>query len=81
MTLEEILERRIERVRGPSWSTGSYLKIEYVGEEVSPMVSFVNPHFQRTMGQQVGETRLEIKDAFGKQNDWEEYHGPIAFRF
>jgi hypothetical protein len=81
MTVEEILERRVERVRGPYWSTGTYLKLDYLGDEVSPMVSYVNPGFQRKMGQKVGELRLEIQDAFGKQNDWEEYHGPIAFRF
>lgn len=81
MTLEQILQRRIERVRGPYWSKENYLKIDYLGDEVSPMVAFVAPSFQRKMGQKVGETRLEIKDAFGKKDDWEEYNGTIAFRF
>jgi len=78
--LEEILERRLERVRGPYWSTGTYLKIDYLGDEVSPMVSYVSPGFQRKMFQKVGEQRLELND-IAKQNDWEEYDGPIADRF
>jgi hypothetical protein len=81
MTRQEILERRLERVRGRYWEKGSYLKIDYLGDEVSPMVVYVNPEFQRKMGQKVGELRLTMKEAFGEQDDWEEYHGQIAFRF
>lgn len=81
MTLEEILERRLERVRGHYWSKGSYLKLDYLGDEVSPLVVYVNPSFQKKMDQKVGELRLTMKDAFGEQNDWEEYNGQIAFGF
>lgn len=68
-------------MRASGWSKDTYLKVDYLGDEVSPMVSFVSPKFQKSMFQEVGNSRMTLQDAFGNKNDWEEYNGPIAFGF
>jgi hypothetical protein len=81
MTLQELLEKRIERVTAPGWHKDTYLKIDYLGDEVSPTVSFVSPGFQTKMFQEVGGIRLTLEEAFGTEQDWEEYNGKTAFKF
>lgn len=81
MTLEQVLKKRIVRVRGPKWAKDSYLKIDYFGDEVSPTVAFVSSKAQKNLHQEVGSIRLTLQDAFGKKDDWEEYNGKVAFKF
>jgi hypothetical protein len=81
MTLDEILEKKIERVRLPSWNLDTYLKLDYAPDgQHSPWVYFVSPRMQHMFTIKIGAQKLPIEDLEGRE-DWEPYKGIPYWEF
>lgn len=81
MNASEIVEKRIERVRLPEWTSDAYVKIHYVEEGYGPWVYLVSPKCQKAFNIPVGSQEILFSEAFGNLETWEEYKGVPYYGF
>jgi hypothetical protein len=76
MNSQEIIEKRLERVRLPNWQWDEYVKIHFLEDGTfSPWVNFVSPTAQQKLYIEVGSQELLFSEAFGDLETWELYLG------
>jgi hypothetical protein len=83
VTIEEIMERRLERVRLAEWNSDMYVKIDFMDDGTySPWVFLVSPKEQKALGITVGSQRLLWEETFQDDDaDWEPYRGVPVYGF
>ncbi len=82
MTVAEIVEKRVERVRLPFWVEEAYLKLDFLNDGMhGPWTHLVSPKTQQLLGIEVGSQHVLWWEAFGKEDAWEPYTGTPYFGF
>lgn len=82
MNLDEILEKRVVRVRLPHWVPEAYLKINFLEDGTyGPWVFLVSPEIQRSLGIEIGSQEIFLIEAFGDDDSWEVFTGRTVFGF
>ncbi len=82
MTIDEVVEKRIERVRLPDWLPEAYLKLDFMDDGMhGPWVHLVSPLVQKTLQIEIGSQDILVIEAFGVESDWEEFKGVPYFGF
>lgn len=83
MTLEEVVGKRMERIRLRDWAPEEYLKLDWMDDGTySTWVSFVSPKTQKAFGIEAGSQRMLWEEAFeDDEADWEPYNGVPVYGF